>query len=387
MTDQANKYGSEVELSFSLDEEETARLLRGYGNRSTPAAADIMVATLLQAFSAVFPDHAILPTLFSEGHGRESADKDVDPSETVGWFTTLTPLHVVSVDNNVVNTIREVQKARLQMKLLGPRLRVEILFYFLGSFQQLESKEGLFSDAPLLDNEIIIDNGPELNRLGLFDVSAIVMGGRLKMTFKYNRSMQRQNRIHESVTTMHSLLKVADESLSSLNTSELESIFTKSGSKMKETKEQMPDNLGVDMANVQEIVPCASLQQHVVSVMAQQSGLGIYEVELAFHITGDNINMAKLKSAWQQVGFHEQVVLAHYTANVPVITCVDKHDLVAQAQAYRSVDYQSSNRPHHQLTIFTTNDGAHKACKLEMSHALNGGVSTALILRDVQQAY
>ncbi|KAH0592323.1 Nonribosomal Peptide Synthetase [Metarhizium humberi] len=402
MTDQANKYSSEVELSFSLDEGETAGLLRGYGNRWTPAAAesvDIMVAILLQAFSAVIPDYAILPTMFSEGHGRDSADKDVDPSETVGWFTTLTPLHVVSVDNNVVNTIREVQRARLQMKLLGPRLRVgkdnfgtrstqiEILFNFLGSFQQLESKEGLFSDAPLLDNEIIIDNGPELNRLGLFDVSAIVTGGRLKVTFKYNRSMQRQNRIHECVTTMYSLLKVADESLSSLNTSELESIFAKSGSKMKDTKEQMLDNLGVDMANVQEIVPCAPLQQHVVSVMAQQSGLGIYEVKLAFHITGDNINTAKLKSAWQQVGFHEQVVLAHYTANVPVITCVDKHDLVAQAQAYRSVDYQSSNRPHHWLNIFTTNDGAHKACKLEMSHALNDGVSTALILRDVQQAY
>ncbi|KID93896.1 peptide synthetase, partial [Metarhizium majus ARSEF 297] len=139
--------------------------------------------------------------------------------------------------------------------------------------------------------------------------------------------------------------------------------------------------------------------------MAQQSGLGIYEVEFAFHITGDNVKTPKLESAWQQVidrhsilrtifvpsdlrsGFHEQVVLAHYTANVPVITCVDKHDLVAQAQAYRSVDYQSSNRPHHQLTIFTTNDGAHKACKMEMSHALNDGVSTALILGDVQQAY
>lgn len=128
MTDQANKYSSEVELSFSLDEEETARLLRGYGNRSTPAAAesvDIMVATLLQALSAVFPDHAILPTVFSEGHGRESADKDVDPSGTVGWFTTLTPMHVVLVDNNVVNTIREVQKARLQIKLLGSRPRVD----------------------------------------------------------------------------------------------------------------------------------------------------------------------------------------------------------------------------------------------------------------------
>ncbi|EFY97801.2 peptide synthetase [Metarhizium robertsii ARSEF 23] len=286
MTDQANKYGSEGELSFSLDEEETARLLRGYGNRSTPAAAesvDIMVATLLQAFSAVFPDHAILPTVFSEGHGRESADKDVDPSGTVGWFTTLTPLHVVLVDNNVVNTIREI----------------EILFNFLGSFQQLESKEGLFSDAPLLDNEIIIDNGPELNRLALFDVSAIVTGGRLKMTFKYNRRMQHQNRIYEWVTTMHSLLKVADESLSSLNTSELESIFAKS--MKKETKEQMLDNLGVDMANVQEIVLCALLQQHMVLLMAQQSGLGIYEVELVFHITGDNINTAKLESAWQQV--------------------------------------------------------------------------------------
>ena len=424
MTDQANKYGSEVELSFSLDEGETARLLSRYGNRSTPAAAesvDIMVATLLQAFSAVFTDHSILPTVFSEGHGRESADKDVDPSGTVGWFTTLTPLHVVSVDDNIVNTIREVQKARLQMKLLGPRLsvgrddfgtrstQIEILFNFLGSFQQLESKEGLFSNAPLLENEIIIDNGPELNRLALFDVSAIVTGGRLKMTVKYNRRMQHQNKIHEWVTTIHSLLKVADESLSSLNASELETLFAKSGSETKKetlsSKEQMLNNLGVDMANVQEIVPCAALQQHMVSLMAQQSGLGIYEVELAFHITGDNVNTAKLESAWQQVidrhsilrttfvpsdlraGFHEQVVLAHYTANVPVITCVDKHDLVAQAKAYRSVDYQSSNRPHHQLTIFTTSDGAHKACKLEMSHALNDGVSTALILRDVQQAY
>ncbi|KID82788.1 peptide synthetase [Metarhizium guizhouense ARSEF 977] len=301
------------------------------------------------------------------------------------------------------------------MKLLGPLLsvgrddfgtrstQIEILFNFLGSFQQLESKEGLFSDAPLLENEIIIDNGPELNRLALFDVSAIVTGGRLKMTVKYNRRMQHQNRIHQWVTTMHSLLKVADESLSSLNASELETLFAKSGSETK--KEQMLDNLGFDMANVQEIVPCAPLQQHMVSLMAQQSGLGIYEVELAFHITGDNVNTAKLESAWQQVidrhsilrtifvpsdlraGFHEQVVLTHYTVNVPVITCVDKHDLVAQAQTYRSVDYQSSNRPHHQLTIFTTNDGAHKACKLEMSHALNDGVSTALILRDVQQAY
>ncbi|KID65413.1 Nonribosomal peptide synthetase 1 [Metarhizium brunneum] len=386
MTDQANKYGSDVELSFSLDEGETARLLSGYGNRSTPAAAesvDIMVATLLQAFSAVFTDHSILPTVFSEGHGRESADKDVDPSGTVGWFTTLTPLHVVSVDDNIVNTIREVQKARLQMKLLGATSQC--------CFQQLESKEGLFSNAPLLENEIIIDNGPELNRLALFDVSAIVTGGRLKMTVKYNRRMQHQNKIHEWVMTMHSLLKVADESLSSLNASELETLFAKSGSETKKetlsSKEQMLNNLGVDMANVQEIVPCAALQQHMVSLMAQQSGLGIYEVELAFHITGDNVNTAKLESADLRAGFHEQVVLAHYTANVPVITCVDKHDLVAQAQAYRSVDYRSFNRPHHQLTIFTSNDGAHKACKLEMSHALNDGVSTALILRDVQQAY
>ncbi|KAG8411848.1 Nonribosomal peptide synthetase [Metarhizium acridum] len=424
ITDKVNKYGSEVELSFSLDEEETARLLRGYGNKPPPAtieSVDIMVATLLQAFPAVFIDHPILPTVFSEGHGRESADKDVDPSGTVGWFTTLIPLHVVSVDDNIVNTIREVQKARLQTKLLGPRFsvgrdyfgtrstRMEILFNFLGSFQQLESKKGLFSDAPLLENEIIIDNGPELNRLALFDISAIVTGGRLKMTFKYNERMQHQNRIHEWITTTHSLLKVAVESLSNLDTSEFETYFAKPGSETKKDalslQKQMLDNLGVDMENVQEILPCVPLQQHMVSKMAQQGGLGIYEIELAFHITGDNVNTAKLESAWQQVidrhsilrtiivpsdvraGFHEQVVLAHYPANVPVITCVDKHDVVAQAQAYRSVDYQNFNRPHHQLTIFETNDGAHKACKLEISHALNDGVSTALMLRDLQQAY
>lgn len=55
---------------------------------------DLFLSTIAHSFSRTFADRAT-PTLWNESHGRESDNLDL--SRTVGWFTTLCPLHV-SVD-------------------------------------------------------------------------------------------------------------------------------------------------------------------------------------------------------------------------------------------------------------------------------------------------
>lgn len=392
MHEQDDKYADVLEYSYALDEETTAQLLLRLTNFKKTEPVDVISAVLLQSFSAVFTDRSSLPTIFSEGHGRDNSQGHIDPSGTVGWFTTITPLHVPSVGNNVNETVRAVKNVRQTMMPNGPHFSVrrggfgpgsthmEILFNYLGQFRQLETENALFSDVALLDNEKIVDNGPDLNRLALLDISAMVAGGKFKMTFKYNRKMQHQDKITTWMAKSRTELEAVARSLD---------------------MDDMIRGLGLNINDVKEIIPCVPLQQHMLSAMENQPGMGLYEIEMAFYLTNEKVDPARLGAAWQQVvdrhsilrtifipsleqqQIHAQLILAHYKVDVPVVECTD---LTADAQCYKSVDY-TSKKPHHQLTLFLSKDGQTAACKLEMSHAINDGISTAIILRDLQQAY
>ncbi|KAJ8603963.1 hypothetical protein MRB53_041982 [Persea americana] len=70
--------------TFVLDPDTTTALLSPACNgplRTT--VVDLLVASLIYAFSAVFPDR-MAPTIFNEGHGREPWHESIDLSTTVG---------------------------------------------------------------------------------------------------------------------------------------------------------------------------------------------------------------------------------------------------------------------------------------------------------------
>lgn len=396
MGSRLDTYGDVIVYSYELREDTTTKLLLSCSNFNKVEVVDVVTATLLQCFSDVFSDRLTLPTIYSEGHGRETGrDYNVDPSGTVGWFTTITPLYIPSIGGNIDETVQAVTNARSTMKSKGPHFSVgrgtfgprkmEILLNYLGQSRQLEMKNALFSDAPLLEGEEIDDNGADLERLALLEVSALVAGGKLKMTLKYNKNMKHQQRIVEWMEKTRAALKAVANGVGADR-----AIVRNLG------------DLGISMNNVEEIVPCVPLQQHMILALEREPGLGLYEIEMAFYVTNEEVDTAKLGAAWQRVvdrhsilrtvlvpsdkrrGFHDQIVLAEYEAKVPIIECID---LAAQTQAHRSVDYQSRKRPHQQFTIFLSQDGQKVAFKLEIAHTLNDGVSTAVILRDLQQAY
>ncbi|KAF2022889.1 amino acid adenylation, partial [Setomelanomma holmii] len=148
-----------VEVKVELDEA-TTNVLFGDANlplRSEPV--ELMLAALFHSFAHVFPDRAV-PAVFVEGHGRIADEEDDSTlaAETVGWFTTMTPLHVPISEGlpGLVDTLRHVKDRRRAVPEHGMRYfrerflhasgpntfahhrPMEVLFNYMGRFQQAE---------------------------------------------------------------------------------------------------------------------------------------------------------------------------------------------------------------------------------------------------------
>lgn len=81
------------DIEFDYD---TTTLLLG-PECHTPLQTDVMdvlLAALLLSYRNAMEGRHGCPTIYNEGHGREAWDDAIDLSRTVGWFTTLYPVHL-----------------------------------------------------------------------------------------------------------------------------------------------------------------------------------------------------------------------------------------------------------------------------------------------------
>lgn len=88
-----NTYSDLVYEAFTLDEGITKSAMGDCHHALQTEPIDLFLSAILHSFRRVFVDQHV-PTLFSEGHGREPWESDIDLSRTVGWFTTICPLQV-----------------------------------------------------------------------------------------------------------------------------------------------------------------------------------------------------------------------------------------------------------------------------------------------------
>ena len=190
-----NVYGDTREEKFSLDETSTANLITRSHDALGTDMVDVLLASLLHSFGHVFDDRDI-PTVFVEGHGREPWDASIDLSSTVGWFTSIAPTHVpIQPYQSIIRAIMQSKDTRRRIPSNGYEYMAsrylheqgrakfgnygtaEIVFNYMGLYQQLEKADGLFS---LLDIELTpsaSNVGPETSRWSLIELSAGVVGG------------------------------------------------------------------------------------------------------------------------------------------------------------------------------------------------------------------
>ncbi|KAH8805143.1 nonribosomal peptide synthase Pes1 [Xylogone sp. PMI_703] len=432
MENRPNTYGAVTCEGFELDVDMTASMLTECHSAFNTEPIDILLSALIYSIGQAFTDRPI-PALYTEGHGREPSNMGVNLSRTVGWFTTMYPVFVpASASSDPIEIVRHVKDFRRRVPDNGRpyfasrcltssgRERfghhcLELTFNYLGQYQQLERVDSLLTPIDDLAGEArgagdVADVGFDAPRFGIFEISAVIVQGKLRFSFTYNRDIQHQDRIirwvaecNRAIGTistglirMNRQLTLTDFSLLSLTYEELRNL----------TCEILPRFGVTDMTQLESIYPCSSIQEGLLLSQSRNSVLYqdhvIYQLKLGNQSTPD---AQRLKDPWNKVvrrhptlrtlfieniadndRMYAQVVFKSVPTNVVFLNCVDESDALQTLNQPPSLDYIKINSPPHRITICQTSD-FQLFCKVEISHTIIDGESMSVIFKDLALAY
>ncbi len=221
----ANTKASARSVKVSLTLEETRALLQEIHKSYHTQINDILLTALVQVLATWSGSNSILIDL--EGHGREEILPDVDLSHTVGWFTTIFPVHLeLKATENLPDAIKSIKK---QLRAIPNRgIGYGVLRYLSGDAEitsQLSSipqAEVSFNylgqfDWGMQENSFVKlaseSVGPEHSQLGqrshLLEINGLVVENQLQLEWTYSSNFH-------SWATIESLAQDFAETLRSL---------------------------------------------------------------------------------------------------------------------------------------------------------------------------
>ncbi|MDI1489545.1 MAG: Non-ribosomal peptide synthetase [Ramalina farinacea] len=418
---------SDRETQFIEVDTDTTDLLLGNANLAFHTEpVDLLLSAIWAAFFPVFFERQGL-TLWREGHGREPWSPEIDLSRTVGWFTTISPIHIASsTGTDLAGLARAVKDARRRLpangwayfsarylsqtdgdscKAHGPPVEVE--FNYHGQFQQLEREESLF-DAENFDH--VADEGPQVPAAHLFNIEVSIQNKRLGIAVSWNRHIAHQDRIKDWMEgILPSLQALCGELITRQPSKTLcDYPFLDVGySKLDELQQSLlPHIEAVNNSKVVEVLPCSPTVTGMLLSQSKQPQL--YMTEEIYKVTATDGNLpsaTSLAAAWQQVVAHQpslrsvftpgldhkaafnQVVLESSTGDVVHIDSGNEAAAMQSFAALQPLDGQQL-KPPHRLTICRVGiDVRMILCQIEMSHAITDAASTDLLIRDWSCAY
>ncbi|KAJ5742224.1 hypothetical protein N7533_011633 [Penicillium manginii] len=424
MANTANIVRDTAKESMLLDAESTSNLLHMSDNAFRAEPVDVLMAAILHAFVQEFPTRDA-PALFTEGHGRQPWDEEIDLSRTVGWFTTMTPVHVAKGDlATAIESIRQVKEARSRLSRHGwsyftsrfandagieafaAYWPMELTFNYLGQYQQLEAVDAFFKDEPRQVTEASSDIDPDFPRFALIELSAVVVQGHLRLDVAFNQRMKHQDQIRHFASRSIQVLKAIADALPRLSPKASIGDYPLLSARENglEVLHALIPQLGLSsIAEIEDVYPCSPMQQGL--LIGQLRMKGSYEVEFLFEVESTNepkVDVEKLLDAWQQVvqrhavlrtvfvtgladnAAFSQVVLKVASPRTQRIQCSDDRAMHL-LQSTPRIDHEEL-RPAHQLLI-VEGDRNRVLCRFEVNHALMDAVSMGVTLQDLGAAY
>lgn len=425
----ANAFADTVNAGFSLDSESTSALLGKCNGAFGTDPMDLFISTLLESFSRTFQDRS-LPPIYSEGHGREPWDPEIDLSGTVGWFTTICPVYVpLRAGTTVADTVRWTKDARRAITDNGwayfasrfmsaegevtfkNHWPMEIMFNYLGLYQQLEREDALLQQVslPSVENGILAptsDVGAQGRRMALFEISAEVNDGKATFTFTYNRHTTRDAGVRQWISAYEQSLMAVVHELSSMQPERTLSDFPLlplAYDGLDKIQSEILPRLGLSSIDeISDIYSCSPMQQGI--LINQSLSPDNYKNVFLFSVSSQSpevVDLVKLQTAWQKLvarhstlrtvfvdsvsgqGVYDQIVLRSWFPRILHFECSEE-DALTTLQKLPAVEY-GQNEPAHRLLFCKTETRIYM--KLEISHALIDGSSLPVLLRDLALAY
>jgi amino acid adenylation domain-containing protein/non-ribosomal peptide synthase protein (TIGR01720 family) len=422
MESQKNLNVDVVEQDIALSTRDTMLLLGAQDALGTETL-DILVAALLESFRKTFPSRPTI-TIHNEGHGREPFDSKQDLTRTVGWFSTLSPIPLpVSLDDptDLLSTICWVKDVRERtpgkgrpyfayqqlteagQTIFASHWPAEVIFNYHGRLQHLDRKDALFQPLEGIDSKEVGDAVP---RLALFDITAAISQGAIKMSFSYNRHMKRQKEIVVWIEECRKTLVDAVDQLLQARSDRTLSDFkllplTYNG--MSRLSSTLPP--GMTISDIEDVYPASPMQQGLLMTQMKHPELYMYHAILEVQCADGSqvVNAQRVAEAWQVVvhrhsalrtvfidsltrdGSKNQVVLRSKPGRIQFITDCDDAKVAETLRQQEGIDCRELSPPHR-LTICKTKSGR-IWIKIELSHAINDGTSITNILGDLSRAY
>ncbi|NRR15835.1 non-ribosomal peptide synthetase [Bacillus pacificus] len=187
------------QVTRTLGVEETQALLHEVPVTHKTRINEVLLAALGQAIVDCTNQQTV--SIHLEGHGREEMIEGIDLSRTVGWFTSIYPVHLnfqgtktpIEGLKAVKEQLRRIPNQGVDYGILR-YLNKEILpfhqqkppisFNYLGQFDQVFSKESLFMQEA---GFTFSDHAPDSKPSHLIDVIGMVKDEKLHFIWMYSR--------------------------------------------------------------------------------------------------------------------------------------------------------------------------------------------------------
>ena len=426
--DGLNSEGTARRVSVFLGREETQALLREAPAAYGTEINDILLTALARAFQQWTGSSSLWIDL--EAHGREGIFDDVDLTRTVGWFTSLFPVHLdLPPDEELGQAIKTIKE---QLRLIPHHgLGYGLLRYLcpdsalsdrfnsippaLVSFNYLGQVPFASIDSIVTDlapEPIGRQRSPDAQRSHLIEINAAIFQGELHIDWNYSFLVHSQHTIEyvaglfidelRSLTAHCQSLEAGGYSPSdfpgeSLTQAELATII----------QVISRSKASVFKRNLEAIYSLSPMQQGMVFHTLYTPESGIYFEQTTFTIQG-KFEVPVFERAWQRVldrhtilrtsfvwqGMDRMLQVVHKEVKVP-LEVQDWRDIPAAKQlvrlehlltAERARGFDLSSPPLLRLTILQTADDTVHVL-LNHHHALLDGWSIPLLVKEVFAFY
>ncbi|KAF9878363.1 nonribosomal peptide [Colletotrichum karsti] len=428
LEDSFNTYNDIATASFTLTPELTAILHTACNQVFRTDMSDIYMAALMLSFSQTFHDRRA-PVVWNQEHGREPWSQEIDITETVGWFTSLCPVSLqVDMGDDFLHILRKMKDTRRSItrrgwnyfasRYFGPEASArnaegwpfEVMFTYAGSVQQLEREKGVLEQLTIpgrLLSTDASDIGPDVCRIALFEVSAMVDQGAASVQIIYNRNCKHQDKIAEWIQAYEHLLYEAIGRLryrgQELTLSDVPMLDTSYEGLAKLNTDRLVA-LGLTSAkDIEDVFPVTALQQEILISQTQNMETchnhAIYELSSPNGLLADQ---AQICSVWQQIvarypalrtvfidsisdnGLFDQVVLRKCSPEMLFVDAEVGTDPIAVLNALPPMSATPYN-PRHRVSVCKSH--ASTFLRLDISHALCDALSLQNIMWDLKRMY
>lgn len=423
-----NSVEDHIQHSATADKETTGIMLKEANSAFNTEPVELLLSAVWHAFFRVFPHREGL-TIFSEGHGREPWSPEIDLSRTVGWFTTISPIHLAqdSMSSSTANLVRFIKDARRKLPangwayfvsrylnesgraaFEGHSSTMEVTFNYHGQFQQLERKDALFENVLLKG---VCEQGPSLPASSLVSVEVSIEDGQALFDVSVNRHIAHQkliaiwvSEISQSLETICHELVASKSSSHTLVDFEFLGLDYEGLDKLQDSI--IPEIESANQSKIENIYPCLPTVDGILISQAKDSES--YKTLQQFEITSQAftpILLDELAQAWQKLvdqqpalrtifipgldksAAFNQVVLEKHGADI-ILLHSESSSEIEGFESLRNlplVDYQKLLPPHR--IAFCQVNPNRVICQLEMSHAITDGASMPIITQGLAKAY